>query len=171
MRLAALWWCWRSNLFVQCEGNQGWQMRVIVWLMAGGATLGFVLVVACVALRPSSGQAAIPPDALHVRAEGWRQTGGVICQRASYYMPSAWNLLDQYTFLERHGLRRDVDIDRALRRTQSEWQSSTFAVFVGHAWLGLISERATVAIAPNGHPRPQISWDRCVVTEPWRNWL
>jgi hypothetical protein len=142
-------------------------MMRAVMVLVGGSLAVFVLGAALLVTPGARRHEAVPQGATDVRVEGWRQVGNFTCQRVSYHLPPDWSLLDQYAFLRAHGLGRDATIDQALRRTQQEWQSSTFAIFVRQGWLGLLNERATVSIGMNGHPRPQVNVERCIKTNPW----
>jgi hypothetical protein len=144
-------------------------MRRTLMLSVAGA-LALLLFSALLLAASAGRRASVPPGATDVFVEGWRQSHSLACQRISYHLPPGWSLFQQYAYLEAYGLMRDRVADQALRRAQTEWQGSIFAIFVRPSWLGLISERATVAIAPNGHPRPQVSVDRCLRTDPWRAW-
>jgi hypothetical protein len=140
-------------------------------ILGGGCVLALLLGAALLASPVAPRHAAVPQGATDVRVESWRQSGGLACQRLSYHLPPGWSLLDQYAYLRSSGLARDATADQALRRAQTEWQSSIFAIFARRSWFGLLAERATVMIAPSGHPRPQVNVDRCVVIEPWAGWL
>lgn len=146
-------------------------MRRVLLALGGSCVAILVLGLAALAVYAAGGHVSVPPGATDVRAESWRQLQSDVCQRVSYHLPPAWSLLDQYAYLESRGMARDRDRDRELRRSQAEWQSSTFAVFVQWRWLGLLAERATVAIAPNGHPRPQVHVERCLRGVPWVGWM
>ncbi|MEN9933654.1 MAG: hypothetical protein RLZZ387_233 [Chloroflexota bacterium] len=132
-------------------------------VLAALGALCLILVVGGSALLAGSavGMRPFPKGATEVSLGGWRTQWGYSCQRTSYHMPADWSLLDQYAYLETHGMSRDRDADRSFQRTLVEARISTFAVFERRALMGLIFERATVAIAPSGHPMPQVSVDRC----------
>lgn len=145
-------------------------MRRALLVLGGCWLVALVLGLAALAVPAAGRHVSVPPGATDVRVENWRQIRSDLCQRVSYHLPPAWNLLDQYAYLEARGMARDRDRDRELRRSQAEWQSSTFAVFVGRRWLGLLAERATVAISPNGHPAPQVHVERCLRDVLWAGW-
>lgn len=137
-------------------------------LILGGGCVAVLLLGAVLLILPTAKRhEAVPNGATDVRVEGWRQFKSVACQRVSYHMQPDWLLVDQYAFLQAYGLRRDAAIDQALGRSQPAWQSSTFAIFVRRSWHGLVSERATVALAPTGHLRLRVYVERCVKTTLW----